>query len=299
MARPIHCLVLVVSWLAGSASYAETITWFCAPGSTNLTSSDAPMSASFNFELGVFKSSFVPTAANVAQWAANWVPAQRVGYTATNKFFEGRFTVITNTGHFTVGKAAYVWGFETGTANSEWILLHNPDWTWPAPNPMDVFGMQWNVATATALIGSINAGGSPFLMKSATVTTWQQWRDSELVGEPLNGPNDDPDHDGGANLLEFVFGTPPKQAGAPPATSVEIVTSSSQRFQQITVPRRTDRLATLTVQVSPDLTNWTSGPAATAVISDTPAALVIRDLTPLSPGAPKRFMRVKAELPTP
>ena len=257
------------------------------------------MSAAFNFELGVFKNNFVPTAANVAEWAPNWAPAQRVGYTATNKFFEGRFTVINNTGHFTVGKAAYVWGFKTGTANSEWILLHNSDWTWPAPDPMDVFGLQWNAATATALIGSLNANGSPYLMKSATVTRWQQWRDSELVGEPLNGPNDDPDHDGGSNLLEFVCGTLPQQAGAPPTTSVEIVTSNSQRFQQITIPRRTDRLATLTVQVSPDLTSWTSGPAATAVISETPSTLITRDLTPLSAAAPKRFMRLKAELPTP
>ena len=39
--------------------------------------------------------------------------------------------------------------------------------------------------------------------------------------------------------------------------------------------------------------------AATAVISDTPAALVVRDLTPIGSGAAKRFMRLKAELPTP
>ena len=299
MERSIWRLLVVVSWLAGTASRAETIKWFCAPGSTNLTSSNAPMSAAFNFELGVFKNNFVPTAANVAQWAANWESAQRIAYSATNKRFDGQFTVISNSGNFTVGKAAYIWGFQTGTAASEWILLRNPAWTWPAPNPMNPFGIDWNASTATALIGSLDAGGSPFLMKSASVTSWQQWRDAELVGEPLNGPNDDPDHDGGSNLLEFVFGTPPKQTGAPPATSLEIVTSSSQRFQQITVPRRTDRLATLTVQVSPDLTSWSSGPAATAVISETPTSLVTRDLTPLSPGAPKRFMRLKAELPAP
>ena len=299
MERSIWRLLVVVSWLAGTASRAETIKWFCAPGSTNLTSSNAPMSAAFNFELGVFKNNFVPTAANVAQWAANWESAQRIAYSATNKRFDGQFTVISNSGNFTVGKAAYIWGFQTGTAASEWILLRNPAWTWPAPNPMNPFGIDWNASTATALIGSLNANGSPYLMKSASVTSWQQWRDAELVGEPLNGPNDDPDHDGGSNLVEFVFGTPPKQTGAPPATSLEMVTSNSQRFQQITVPRRTDRLATLTVQVSPDLTSWSSGPAATAVISETPTSLVTRDLTPLSPGAPKRFMRLKVELPTP
>ncbi len=299
MKRTICRLLFFVSWLAGAACRAETIKWFSPAGAVNLTGSDAPMGAAFNFELGVFSGNFVPTAANVAQWAANWVPAQRIAYNVPNKRFDGQFTVVNNTAPFSVGKAAYIWGFQTGAAASEWILLRNPAWTWPAPNPMDPYGLDWNAPTATALIGSINAGGSPFLMKSATVTTWQQWRDTELVGEPLNGPNDDPDRDGRSNLLEFVFGTLPKQAGAPPATPVEIVTSNSQKFQQLTLPRRIDRLATLTLQVSPDLTNWTSGPAATVVISDTPAALVTRDLTPLGPGVPKRFMRLKAELPTP
>lgn len=299
MERTIRRLLCVVSWFAGPACHAETIDWFSLPGSTNLTGSYAPMSSSFNFELGVFKGSFVPTAANVAQWSANWVPAQRVAYDGTNNYFEGRFTVVNNTAPFTVGKAAYVWGFQTGAASSEWILFCNSEWTWPAPNPMNPFGLDWNVGTATALIGSIDADGSPFLMKSAAVTTWQQWRDVELAGEPLKAPNDDPDRDGVSNLLEFVFATPPRQAGLPPATPVEIVTSNSQQFQQITLPRRMDHLATLTVQVSPDLTSWTSGPAATVVISNSPAALVTRDLTPLGSAAPKRFMRLKAELALP
>ena len=295
MAR-IGCgLLCVVCWMAGPHAGAETIKWFSSPGSTNLTGLKAPMTSSFNFELGVFKGSFVPTAANVAQWTVNWEPADRVAYSGTNKYFEGQFTVANNTAPFTVGKAAYVWGFQTGTASSEWILFRNPEWTWPAPNPMNPFGLDWDAATATALIGSINAGGSPFLMKSAAVSSWQQWQATELAGEPLNGPQDDPDLDGQINLLEFVFGSPPRQAGALPATTVEMVTP----FQQITIPRRMDHLATLTVQVSPDLTSWTSGPAATAVISDTPAALVVRDLTPIGSGATQRFMRLKAELPTP
>ncbi len=288
-------LIWVVGWLAISVSRAETIRWFSVTGSNNLTSVGPLMSGAFSFELGVFNGSFVPTAANAAQWAAHWVPARRVSYNGPNKRFDGQFTVVNNAAPFTVGKAAYVWGFQNGAASSEWILFRNPAWTWPAPNPMNPFGVDWDAASATAVIGSIDPDGSPFLMKSATVTTWQQWRDVELAGEPLNAPNDDPDRDGVSNLLEFVFATPPQQANAP-ATSSEIVTISSQKFLQITIPRRLDRLATLTPQVSPDLTNWASGPAVTTVISDTPAALVVRDLTPLAPGAARRFMRVKAEL---
>jgi len=130
-------------------------------------------------------------------------------------------------------------------------------------------------------------------------TTWEQWQLTELAGEALNGPNDDPDHDGTPNLLEYVFGTSPLQAGAPTATPVEIVTLAGQRFLQITIPRRIDHPAALTVEVSSDLTTWDAGPMFTEVVSDTPAALVVRDLTPLGTGTPQRFMRLQAELSTP
>ena len=134
---------------------------------------------------------------------------------------------------------------------------------------------------------------------STTTTPWSQWQATEFAGEPLNGPLDDPDHDGTPNLLEFAFGTPPRAVGAPTATPVEIVTITGQRFLQMTIPRRNDHPATLNVMVSSDLINWDAGPAFTVEVSNTPAALVVRDLTPLSPGVPQRFMRLKAELPAP
>ena len=118
-----------------------------------------------------------------------------------------------------------------------------------------------------------------------------------MAGEPLNAPTDDPDHDGTPNLLEFIFGTPPRLAGAPTATPVEIVTVLGQRYLQITIPRLSDRVATLNVQVSSDLTNWDAGPAFTVEVSNTPAAWVVRDLIPLDAAHPRRFMRLKAGLP--
>ena len=130
-------------------------------------------------------------------------------------------------------------------------------------------------------------------------STWAQWQATELAGEARNGPNDDPDGDGTPNLLEFVFGTPPLQAGPPTATPVEIVTIAGQRFLQITIPRRSDHLALLSVQVSSDLANWQSGPEFTTVVYDDEAGLVVRDRTPLGADAPKRFMRLRAEVPAP
>lgn len=292
--------------VGGTAARAETIYWYSAPAAENLTSSDLPMGAGFNFELGVFKGTFVPNDSNKSQWVANWVPAQRVTYNGPNQRYAGQYMVTNNTSPFTVGKTAYVWGFQGGTTASEWILFRASGWVWPAPNPLDPFGLDWNTASATAVLGTVTASGSLFLMKSAAVadiasppTTWAQWQAAELAGEARNGPGDDPDGDGTVNLLEYVFGTPPVQAGAPPQMIVQIVNVSGQWFQQVSIPRRVDHPATLTVQVSPDLTNWAAGPAATVVVSDTPSALVVRDLTPISPGAPQRFFRLKAELGTP
>lgn len=135
-------------------------------------------------------------------------------------------------------------------------------------------------------------------MKSASVTnaappstSYLQWQTEHLPGEPLDGPGDDPDNDGVLNLLEFVFGTLPKTAGAPTVTPVSLVVGKLQIF----IPRRIDRPAVLTVEVSPDLVNWSSGPAHTAVVTDDVSGLVVRDLTPLDPANPKRFMRLKAE----
>ncbi|MCX6865824.1 MAG: hypothetical protein NTV46_06305 [Verrucomicrobia bacterium] len=304
-ARP-RWILLVISWWVGAACHAEQIYWYSVGPASNLTSSGAAMTAGFSFELGVFKDGFVPGSANTADWAAKWVPAQRSTYNPDPELqrFDNQFTVTVANyiTPFTQDPAAYVWGFQGGVASSEWILFRH-DWTWPAPVgiPPNPNGLFWNAAHATAVLGTIYESGSPFLMQSAAVTnaaspptTWQQWQTAELAGV-ASGPYDDPDHDGTNNLLEFVFGTPPKQAGAPPQTPVTLVNG----HVQITIPRRIDHPAVLTVEVSSDLTKWDAGEMFTEAISNSPAALVVRDKTPLGPAHPRRFMRLKAELPTP
>ncbi len=135
------------------------------------------------------------------------------------------------------------------------------------------------------------SSGSPFLMKSARSQTFTQWQVEQLTGEPLDGPGDDPDGDGSSNLLEFVFGTPPKSAGPATVTPVALVAGHAQ----ITIPRRPDRPARLTVEVSGNLSDWQSGPAATQLVDDEVAAMIVRDLVPIDPVHPRRFMRIKAE----
>ena len=194
-------ILLGIAWFAGTDVHAERIYWSSTAGAVNETSALMPMDGSFNFELGVFSGSFVPSSSNKAQWAANWVPAQRVAYHETDRQFAGLFTVVDNSLPFTVGKAAYVWGFQGGVASSEWILFRKSTptaWTWPAPNPMNPNLIYWNAAAATAVdgIGTLNtvdAQGNPVLMRSVAVTdaaspptTWLQWQAAELDGVTLN-----------------------------------------------------------------------------------------------------------------
>ena len=294
-------MVLAISLIAMPA-HAETIRWFSVAESANLSSTGGAMDGEFSFELGVFKDNFTPTAANTVEWAENWVAAQRVPYNRPNQRFDGQFTVTNNTAPFTVGKAAYVWGFRGGIESSDWILFRAPNWTWPAPNPMNPFGLDWDAAHATAIVGAVNPTGNPFLAKASSiaaaspVTTWLQWREDQLAGLAATGPMDDPDHDGVSNIIEYVFGTPPNEAGALPSISHQLTSVASQRFMEFTLARRIDHPAQLTVEVSSDLTNWSSGPSATQVISNTPTALIVRDLVPVGPDVPGRFMRVKAEV---
>lgn len=288
-------LLIGVPLVVGSAN-AETINWY-SPQKSNLTSSGQNMDAAFQFQLGVFTGGFIPTASNITRWPAYWVSAQASSYNAVSRAFESNFTVTGNVAPFSIGAKAYVWGRGIGSTKDEWILFRKSDWTWPAPNPMDPFGLDWNAAAANEVIlGTIQADGNPFLMKSEAVFSFAQWSDATLAGEPLNGPNDDPDRDGVTNLLEFVFGTPPGQASATPSTPASFVGIAGQNYLQISIPRLRNRLATVTVEVSNDLINWSSGDTFTAEVSNTAEVIVVRDKTPTGPGLPARFMRLKAEI---
>jgi hypothetical protein len=286
----------VAACLAGTRLDAETIAWFSDAGKANLDGAGVAMDGAFHFELGVFSSGFEPTASNVGQWAAHWVVADSETYNPAPAScrFSGQFVVSTNNAPFTVGAKAWIFGYRNTPTGSETLLFRGSGWTWPAPNPMNPVATEWNAGAANEVVlGSINPGGAPFLMQSVSAQTYAQWQVQYLTGDPLDKPGDDPDHDGSPNLLEFVFGTPPKTAGAPAATPVALVGG----HLQITIPRRSDHPAFLTVEVSSDLANWDSGASHTQTVSDGPAALVVRDLTPLDTDHPKRFIRLRAALP--
>jgi hypothetical protein len=285
----ILCLAMVVCLGTGAA--ARVIDWFCLPNQVNWVSTGGVMDASFNFQLGVFTGGFIPTSSNLAEWSSRWVSAQDSSYTTVNRSFSNGFVVSKNSVPFTVGAKAYVWG---KGMDGEWILFRNSTWIWPTPDPMSPFPLDWKATDADEVIlGEINAGGTPFQMKSAAVVSYQAWRESELTGVAWVAPGDDPDHDGSPNVLEFAFGTSPIQAGPPVKTPVSLVDASGQTYLQISVPRLRNRLLTVVVEVSGDLVTWHSGSAHTAEVSNTTTQLVVRDVVASGPGNPQRFMRAR------
>lgn len=297
------CWILFGAVFAADPLDAQPIIWSSSPGAVNLTSADATMDGGFRFELGVFEGAFVPNTENKELWAQHWRPAQRTGYNAGGKNFNSEHVVQDNNAPFTLGMPAYVWGFRGDALSGEWILFTDASWTWPEPEEPGPFSVPllWTADDATEVIlGQINSSGSPFLMKSAAVTnaappatTWDQWRQEFLTNEALDGSNDDPDLDGTPNLLEFVFGTTPTVSNPPVVTPVVL----ESNHLVITIPRRIDHQAVLTIEVSDDLVTWNSGSEHVEILSDGLATLVARDLTPLGPTAPKRFIRLKAALP--
>lgn len=290
------CIFSVAVFHSGDLANAELVSWFSASGKTNLDSSGVQMTSGFQFQLGVFSGGFTPTAANFEQWPSHWVPAATSNYDAVNKQFGGQFSVTNNNSPFLVGASAWIYGFRITPTGTDRLLFRKLTWTWPAPNPMNPLGPEWNASDADQVIlGSIHASGTPWLMKASLGQTFTQWQVDQLTGVSLNGPTDDPDQDGVSNLLEFVFGTNPNIPGSPTAMPLSLV---SDRLQ-ISIPRRIDHPASLVVEVSGDLVQWQSGPLHTEVVSDGGAALVVRDLTPLGPLHPRRFIRLKAALGSP
>ncbi len=284
----------IALWAAVLPLRADTIFWYSGIDATNLTSTGVAMDSGFHFELGVFANGFVPTAANTADWRDHWASPQQAPYNPVTGVFDSRYSVQSNAAPFTFGTKAYIWGIRGDKLGGEWILVRAPTWTWPGTGELNPF-LYWHIQDATEqIVGSVVGGD---MTSAAVAATWAEWQQAYLAGESLDGPLEDPDRDGTCNQLEYVFGSDPLVPGPPPRTPVEIVTVGGQAFLQITVPRRSDRPATLVVEVSADLAAWQSGAGWTVEVANNLDRWIVRDATAIDASSPRRFLRVRVSLP--
>ena len=295
--------LVAAALLLPSAGMANRINFYSTPGQPGYGSDGSPLNEDTSFELGVFANGFVPTATNTSQWSAHWVPAQRAKYSSAKNWFTSVCQVTNTNAPFTVGTPVYVWGFNGSEAQGQWILYRSTNWTWPAADDTAPSTRFWSAKDANVVVvGSlpVSAGGvsvRPVGIANSLppATTWNQWKTDKLAGQPLGNPNDDADGDGVPNILEFVVGTSPSSATDRPTEGwgkSQVTPEDGKSYLELRVPRRRDRPAKFTAQVSSDLNTWASGTNHTRVVSDTAEAMTVRDTVPIGEAGNARFMRV-------
>ena len=100
-----------------------------------------------------------------------------------------------------------------------------------------------------------------------------------------------------AALMRAVLGTPPDEGvvGIDSMTTTETIDGHKYLVLTATKPAIPDGLKR-SVEVSPNLVDWFSGPKHTTVIRNNGSVLKVRDNTPVTPGS-KRYIRLKTSKP--
>lgn len=296
----LFCLAAVLAGVVSSEA-ASQITWNSPADRQMLTSDSQPWGSGFHFEMGSFKNGFAPTTTNTAQWASNWVAAQRSGYNITNHNFGEVYNFTNNPIPFTNGAKIYIWGFSGSEALGEWFLATKTNWSWiDGGNNLT---KNLSTGSASAVLGTINTNtNAPFHIQTTAITnamppatSWGQWAPEELGQIPPPGPSGDLNTNAVTDAWEYALNSPTPNKTPDTANWLQVADENGDKYLEIHIPRRRDHAATFTVEVTSDLVAgpWLSGTNVTEIVSDTPSALVIRDKTPIGQGNDKRFMRVK------
>jgi hypothetical protein len=306
-ARAVAITALLVALLLPSAVLASRINFYSTPGQPGYGNDGRLLDENTSFELGVFANGFVPSATNTAQWAANWVPAQRASFSSKHHWFTAVCNVTNNVAPFAAGAPAYVWGFNGSEAQGQWILYRSTNWTWPTADDTAPSTRFWSAKDANVVVvGSLPAATGGVSVRPVAIanslppaTKWNQWKVAHLGDHAMGNPHDDADGDGIANIIEFISGTSPTSAADRPANAgpqVQTGVAGGKSYLEVRVPRRRDRPANFTPEVSADLASWTSGTNAAAEVTsaaDAATAATLRDKTPIGEGGAQRFLRVK------
>lgn len=186
---------LALAWMGGSA-WGSTIFWGSQFQDNLFDSNGQALDGTYSFEVGTF-GAFVPTLANITQWAANWKVLDRAfdptpldpndgdpeGWNVIDQFFVGTVGHDTSgfsnspdanpTDVFAQNEKVYLWAYNSKTiaATSEWALVTDSNYAsnssndWLVPDPADTSGSyDWQLADADdAVYGGVNgvqyAGG--------------------------------------------------------------------------------------------------------------------------------------------
>jgi hypothetical protein len=216
---------------------------------------------------------------------ATWNGFQMLG-SWTRPFNDGH---VTNTLHGTPNEALE---FAFNTYRAEYHEVYIGDIDNPAFQPALQRWHDFYASTASTNPASDEDGdGLPLA-----------WEQQYGLSPLLSNHNADDDRDGLPLLLEYAFNQHPgsSSASAQPTSSTVIDSNDGLTYLHYQYLRRGDApQLSYTVEVSPDLSLWQSGPAFTQELSSTPSGdgvtnlVTIRLLPALGPGAERNFVRVR------
>jgi len=132
--------VLLASGLP--AAHATTINWGSPVLSTLVDSTGQQLDAGYHIQLGFFADSFVPTAANVADWGSNWRTFDEASYDPEMGYFTGTADLKADGSSSSLnstlginfsGQPVFMWIYnQTGAVEgSEWFLGRADSWVMP------------------------------------------------------------------------------------------------------------------------------------------------------------------------
>jgi hypothetical protein len=307
-------LRLFICGALGVSAHAGGITWGGVTATVPTayqTSTGAPMTSAFVFELGVFSVGFDPNEQPIDSWAANWTAAHRTYYatiqSGPSTVYRGfsSYANPSNAAPFSVGRQGYIWVRNAKVGGAEWALFTADSWFWPASDPSPNVAWQFSDPGLLEIASSGSRPGRQLQTAAVSIAAavplpWAVWQSVYLSSSALTAaqklPGADPDGDGATNLREYAFATDPTFArSVPPPLTAGVTTVGGQRFVTLTAARNATAFLNWTGERSTDLTGWLAGPTHTMTTGNNPDEWSIRDAQPAT-GA-RAFMRLKITLP--
>jgi hypothetical protein len=212
-----------------------------------------------------------------------------------------------------LASSAIVWGTHDGNGGTlrayEAVNVAHELWNSQQNATRDALGSYVKFCAPTIANGKVyvSTTASNLVVYGLLTPPYQLWQQAnfspaELADPTISGDTADPDGDGIPNLAEYAFNTNPKVAelSGLPVMGISFVGGSDYltiSYEQALF--NTD--ITCTVEVSGNLTTWSSGSGFTVPVSvvdhgNGTETITVRDTTPIS-SATSRFIRVHISRP--
>ena len=162
--------LLLVGFVTAGAAVVQaqvTINYTSPAFEIGKDSTGTALDGTYTFALGSF-GTFTPTSSNVADWATNFTALNSTTWiTGGQNQYSGSGTVSNNTAPFTTSNQGVIWGYNTQTigATTEWILITNANWTFPAFTDNNIVAWTSTDSGTYAALGTLSGttGADPYI----------------------------------------------------------------------------------------------------------------------------------------